>query len=571
MDKQSGLLNKTLVIVVFILFIGVGVFPNISGYEKKSNIQLIKETPTYFPLDDDFINAYWKFDECSGNTVGDSSGHNYDGTRHGATWTSDGYVGCVLDFDGVDDYVNLTSHVREIAVNKTDDYIISLYFKSASNDYGIILSYTGLKNVPEFRIELQPNGSLLFKIWSVMCGLVLFSNESYNDGSWHKVDIFFNGITTDPTVDIYIDDNLDSTLTYWLCDIENIDFKAVAIGKRASDDSGFFDGIIDEFKFIKYEGGNKQVPPLLICGPTQGHPGWEYEYTFYLYDPEGDELWIKIDWGDGEETPWLGPYESGDNVTLSHIWDCEGAYCIRAKVKDFWGESHWSDCYEVKIGNQPPNPPTITGPRYGEPNEELTYYLISYDFEGQNIYYIVDWDDGTITETDYVQSNTTIEISHSWENINDYNITARAIDIKGKESDVSEPLWIRIANQPPRKPDIDGPIRGPVGEEIDLVFTTTDPEKDKVCFNIRWGDGEEIAETDWYNSGEPATISHIWEIKSLYLVEVRAKDTFGLWSEWASYKIKIPRYKASNYGLYELLFYRFPNLFPILRLIIGLY
>jgi hypothetical protein len=562
---KSVKLSKMLIIVVIMIFIGTSITPIISGYEKNPNTHIIGNFKNN-PFNDDFINAYWKFNECSGNTVGDSSGHNYDGTRNGATWITDGYSGCALEFDGMNDFVNLTDHSDKLGINKTDDFNISFYFNTSSSNPGIIYSSTGYKNIPEFKIELLNNGSLLFRIWTALCGISLTTSENLNNGSWHKVNIIFNGITTDPTVDIYIDDKLDATITEWLCDISSIDFLRTTIGKRASDDTGFFDGIVDEFKFIKYDGGNKQVPPEFYSGPTHGHPNVEYEFSFVVNDPEGDDVWIKIDWGDGNITDWMGPYESGETITVTHTYTEEGVYCIKAKSKDFWDESWWSDCFEIRIGNVPPEEPIISGPRYGDPDQDLTYTFISNDYEGQDIYYIVNWSDGETTVTDYVPSNTTIELTHSWEIKDDYNITARAVDIKDKEGDFSDPYWIRIGDEPPRKPDIDGPINGPAGEEIDIMFSADDPENDKVRFNILWGDGEEINKTEWYNSGQQATIAHIWEKTGAYKIEARAQDMFGFWGKWQSFVIEIPRNRVTNNNIFELLFERFPILENLLNL-----
>ncbi len=50
-------------------------------------------------------NAYWKFDEGSGNIAYDSSGLGNDGTIYGATWSTNCISGSCLSFDGVDDYV----------------------------------------------------------------------------------------------------------------------------------------------------------------------------------------------------------------------------------------------------------------------------------------------------------------------------------------------------------------------------------------------------------------------------------------------------------------------------------
>ena len=284
---MNGNFNKNILAFgIIVLFIGAAFSPNIVGYENKERINLNKEYSMSMSLNrNDFINAYWRFNECSGTTLEDSSGHNYDGTIHGASWTTSGYQGCALEFDGEDDYVDLTDHVEGIAVNKTDDYIISFYFKTSSTQQGIILSYTGYKNVPEFRIEMQSNGSILFKIWTGLCGMISYSEENHNDGAWHEVEIYFNGISTDPTIKIYVDGDLEEEIIDWLCPIESTDYFDAAIGKRASEDTGFFEGFIDEFKFILYPKGNEQNPPV-ISGPTHGDPEVEYDFSFTTEDPE---------------------------------------------------------------------------------------------------------------------------------------------------------------------------------------------------------------------------------------------------------------------------------------------
>jgi hypothetical protein len=48
----------------------------------------------------------WHFDEGTGTTASDSSGNDYHGTINGATWV-DGKIMKGLQFDGVDDFVNM--------------------------------------------------------------------------------------------------------------------------------------------------------------------------------------------------------------------------------------------------------------------------------------------------------------------------------------------------------------------------------------------------------------------------------------------------------------------------------
>jgi hypothetical protein len=566
MQKSSYKFNKTLVIAISIFFILTGITQNISGHDKASNINYIREAFGISPVDDNQITAYWKFDECSGDIVGDSSGNNYDGTKYGGTWTSEAITGCALDFDGIDDYIDFSPYASLLGLNKTDDCIISFYFKTTTNKTGTIFNIAGDNDVPELLVEIQPNGQVLAMLWtSCKCGLIVQSDNGYNDGEWHNVDIFYNGISLYPTLSIYIDDHLDANLTEWICHIKSENFTSSTIGKKATGDDYYFEGIIDEFKFYKYDGGNDQTPPI-IEGPEIGKPNIEYQYTLTITDPENDDVSIKIDWGDGEITEWFGPFEPGEQVTFSHIWYEEGEYFIKAKSKDYWGESYWSiEGYEVKIGNQPPEQPQISGQLFGDSGKLINYTFMSYDLEGDDIYYIIFWGDGTETETDYVKSNTSIELSHIWDFNGDYYITAKAIDIKGNEGKYSEPLWIRIGDKPPRKTDIDGPISGKPNEEIDFVFEAIDPENDNVSYNIIWGDGEEISETEWFSSGAPITISYTWDNTGNYIIEVRSKDIFDYWSDWSSFNIKIPREKEVNF-----LFLRLLNRVPVLERILTL-
>ena len=93
--------------------------------------------------------------------------------------------------------------------------------------------------------------------------------------------------------------------------------------------------------------GSPEAPD--IEGPTEGKPGIEYNYTFVSTDPEGDDIFYYIDWGDGQFVEWIGPYLSGEEITQCHSWDTKGTYIIKAKAKDTNDiESDWGDL-EVKI------------------------------------------------------------------------------------------------------------------------------------------------------------------------------------------------------------------------------
>ena len=93
-----------------------------------------------------------------------------------------------------------------------------------------------------------------------------------------------------------------------------------------------------------YAFGKKNEPPSIptINGAINGKAGKSYDYTFKSTDPEGDEIYYFIYWGDGTMEPWNGPHSSGDEVIISHTWEEKGTYNISAKAKDSYGsESDW--------------------------------------------------------------------------------------------------------------------------------------------------------------------------------------------------------------------------------------
>jgi len=104
-------------------------------------------------------------------------------------------------------------------------------------------------------------------------------------------------------------------------------------------------GIDETWAFI--DRTNSQPDTPVLKGRKIGQTEKEYEYTFYAYDPDGDDIYYYLNWGDvywsGSWQPWIGPYESGEKVTLTNIWDTNGEYVVRVKAKDKYdAESNWS-------------------------------------------------------------------------------------------------------------------------------------------------------------------------------------------------------------------------------------
>ena len=56
------------------------------------------------------------------------------------------------------------------------------------------------------------------------------------------------------------------------------------------------------------------------------------------------------DWGDGNMSDWIGPYNSGETCEASYVWSSKGSYEVKVKAKDEYGsESPWSDPLPISM------------------------------------------------------------------------------------------------------------------------------------------------------------------------------------------------------------------------------
>ena len=80
-----------------------------------------------------------------------------------------------------------------------------------------------------------------------------------------------------------------------------------------------------------------------IEGPSSGYAETAYNYTFNSVDPDEDDVYYYIKWGDGYVETWDGPHASGEDFVIAHTYAKKGTFTIEAKSKDSEGyESGWA-------------------------------------------------------------------------------------------------------------------------------------------------------------------------------------------------------------------------------------
>jgi hypothetical protein len=119
----------------------------------------------------------------------------------------------------------------------------------------------------------------------------------------------------------------------------------------------------------------------------------------------------------------------------------------------------------------------------------------------------------------------------------------------------------------PSKPSINGDTNGMVGKEYTYTFLSTDPEGHDLFYYVKWGDDTNSGWVGEYESGETATLKHIWQTQGTFIIQAKAKDIYGAESDWTEFTVTIPRNKAIN-NLFLIFLQSHHNLFPLLQKLI---
>jgi C1A family cysteine protease len=153
--------------------------------------------------------------------------------------------------------------------------------------------------------------------------------------------------TTDPEKDIndYLWDFGDGTKKNGVVQTHSYEEGGIYPVSLTVTDSNGNVGIDETWAFVDKTNSPPDAP--VLRGKKRGERETEYEYTFYANDPDGDDIYYYLNWGDAYWTgtwhPWIGPYKSGEQVTLTNIWDTDGDYVVRVKAKDNYdAKSNWA-------------------------------------------------------------------------------------------------------------------------------------------------------------------------------------------------------------------------------------
>ncbi len=119
----------------------------------------------------------------------------------------------------------------------------------------------------------------------------------------------------------------------------------IVTGGRSDPETGFFDGWLIKMKAFENNPPDKPDRP---SGKKKIMPGAKYTYKTSTADSDGDQVYYLWDWGDGNKSEWLGPYNSTEVCEADNYWEKDGTYNITVMAKDSYGaEGEWADKLRV--------------------------------------------------------------------------------------------------------------------------------------------------------------------------------------------------------------------------------
>ena len=217
-----------------------------------------------------------------------------------------------------------TTYDPDTLEENTEYYWRIVAWDEWTSETGPIWSFTTGENLPpnEPSDPDPPDGATDVPIVKILSWI----GGDPNPGDTVLYDVYFGNSSPPPMVaeDLsetsYDPDTMDLDTTYY--------WQIVAEDSQGLSTSG------DIWYFTTELEPNEPPNAPNIKGETNGKNGKEYEYTFSATDPEDNDVYFWIEWGDGANTSWIGPYKSDEEITLGHSWTEEGKYTIEAQAKD---------------------------------------------------------------------------------------------------------------------------------------------------------------------------------------------------------------------------------------------
>ncbi|MFH1725798.1 MAG: LamG-like jellyroll fold domain-containing protein [Elusimicrobiota bacterium] len=287
--------------------------------------------------------ALWHFDEGSGITLFDATGNGHDGILHGATW-ADGKFGEGLQFDGIDDYVDIASVAPDWDQEHGtfEMWVLSnvdISQQPGSFTAGLLDSGGWAQWQIKFPGFWPDTQWLLFNIGSLggVGGKPISSPGNWKANEWHYI-AFTWDTQRDPQVQIIIDGVVEASYNgYSYAYDPKKTFTRLGTAYRST----WWNGVIDEVRLSNaartvneihaHWEANRMQEPVAVARPSL-----DPEDNLVLdggssFDPDGEI--VSFEWSLVNQDPEGGDFNLSGELAATDTVDI-GAYDLTLTVTD---------------------------------------------------------------------------------------------------------------------------------------------------------------------------------------------------------------------------------------------
>jgi len=273
--------------------------------------------------------------------------------------------------------------------------------------------------------------------------------------------------------------------------------------------------------------------PSQPSGPISLEVGESGSYISSAIDPDGDDIEYKFRWGDGTNSGWVGPYSSGESISLSHSYSSEGTFNIDVRARDpDDARSARSDVLAVTAsiteGNSDPVAVDDSFEVYQGTKLNSFDVITGSDSDPDGDAISIDSFTPPLLGSLYKDGNDFLYSPNSGQSEGSDEFTYTIDDGKGGFDTATVTININPTDQPiVQPPSIDPNDISTCYSDIDYKFTSYVPDADSsalIDYKFDWGDGSESV--DWigpFAYDENGEGTHSWANSGVYIIRVKAR------------------------------------------------
>ncbi len=240
--------------------LGNGIYKAYVAFTDTTHSKVLRR---YVKLHNDTLEGYWKFDAGRGSQVSDFSGHGHlAALKHTSeqSWGTDGIASGALQFDGVDDYVEITGYKGILG---SAPRTCSAWIKTTQQT-GTIMAWGNAADNEKWMFMVK-DGVLRVGTWA---GPEIKGSIPVADGQWHYVvaALADDGSPNVKEVKLYVDGQKDTHTTNTAGAIDTKSGTDVMIGAIDEHYGTYFKGCMDEVRIYNFALSQAQIDRLYRGG-----------------------------------------------------------------------------------------------------------------------------------------------------------------------------------------------------------------------------------------------------------------------------------------------------------------